>query len=284
MTTPLPDGSRDLRIEDPSNRWLIHPLAQALVPIALRMRVSANAVSLTGLGFGIGAAAAYAHWSDPRMAVLGLALSLCWLVADGLDGKVARATGTASAFGRFLDGVCDHVIFVLIYIVLAITIGTVAGWTLAIAAGAAHVLQSSLYEGERYRFHRRLRGEARVASPPPSANPLVRGYDALAGSVDRLSRPFEAALADSPHRARFADDYGRAAAPALRLQALQSANVRVGAIFLACLAGQPTLFWWFELVPLTILAVIGLAWHRRVEHRFIARIAPSTGDRPTLAA
>ena len=284
MTTPPPDGSRDRRIEDPSNRWLIHPVAQALVPWAIRAGVSANLVSLTGLVFGIGAVFAYARWSDPWMAVLGLLLSLAWLVADGLDGKLARATGTASAFGRFLDGVCDHLIFVLIYMALAWSIGTAHAWMLAVLAGAAHALQSTLYEGERYRFHRRLKGEALLAAPAPSANPLVRGYDALAGSIDRLSRPFEAALAAASSPRRFGEAYAQAAWAPMRFLAFLSANTRVFAIFIACLVGRPTLFWWFELVPLTLIAVAGMVWHRRVEQRFTPAPRPQAGDRPHLTA
>ena len=284
MTTPPPDGSRDRRIEDPSNRWLIHPLAQALVPWAVRARVSANAVSLLGLACGTGAAWAYAHWADPFLALLGLLLSVAWLVADGLDGKIARATGTASAFGRFIDGICDHLIFVFIYLALAWSIGTAQGWALAVLGGVAHAVQSTLYEGERYRFHRRLRGEALLAPPAPSANLLVRVYDGLAGSIDRLTRPFETALAAAPDSVRFGADYGEAAAPPMRLMMMLSANMRVFAIFLACLAGTPQLFWWFEIVPLTAVAVAGLIWHRRVEQRFTARLRPQAGDRPHLTA
>ena len=284
MTTPPPDGSRDRRIEDPSNRWIIHPLAQALVPWAIRARVSANAVSLVGLACGAGAVLAYGRWADPAWALVGLLLSVAWLVADGLDGKLARATGTASAFGRFLDGVCDHLIFVMIYLALAWSVGTAHAWALAVIGGIAHGVQSTLYEGERYRFHRRLRGEALVAPPAPSANPLVRGYDALAGSIDRLSRPFEAALAAAPDPRRFGEAYGDAAWGPMRLLALLSANTRVFAIFIACLMGRPTLFWWFEIVPLTIVAVAGLIWHRRVEQRFTQAPRSQASDRPHLTA
>ncbi|WP_174279337.1 CDP-alcohol phosphatidyltransferase family protein, partial [Sphingomonas bacterium] len=155
MTTPPPDGSRDLRIEDPSNRWLIHPLASALLAPALRARVSADAVSVTGLALGLGAAAALRWWRSPAAVVLALLLMLAWLVADGLDGKVARATGTSSAWGRALDGMCDHLVFVAAYLVVATSIGTASGWTLAVIAGIGHAVQSALYEGERHRFHRR---------------------------------------------------------------------------------------------------------------------------------
>jgi hypothetical protein len=54
----------------------------------------------------------------------------------------------------------------------------------------------------------------------------------------------------------------------MRFLALESANVRVYAIFLACLLGNPRWFWWFEIVPLTLILVIGLIWHRRAERWF----------------
>ena len=283
MTTPPPDGSRDRRIEDPSNRWIIHPTARAMLPLALRFGVSANAVSLVGLLLGAASAWAYVQGTVAAVA-LGLLLSIGWLVADGLDGMIARATGTASPLGRFLDGVCDHGVFVLLYLAMAIAIGTTGGWALAIVAGVVHGIQSSLYEGERTRFHRRLKGVAEVDAPPPSANPLVRWYDALAGSVGRLARPFEVALAASARPAQFGADYGARAVAPMRLLSLLTANVRVFGIFLACLAGRPSLFWWFEIVPLTAVAALGLVWHRRVEQRLADPATSSRGDRPSSYA
>lgn len=270
----LPDGSRDPRIEDPTNLWLVHLAGRLLLPFALRARLSANAVSLAGFGFGAAAAWAYSGWADWRMACLGLALCVAWLIADGLDGMIARATGTASALGRFLDGLCDHVVFVLLYVALAHSIGTGQGWALAVAAGIAHAVQATLYEGERTRFHRRLRGDPGPAGEQPAVrNLLVRGYDSVAGSLDRLAAPFDRILRSAGDPKRLGESYGRRAAPALRLMALLSNNVRVIAIYLACVAGDPRLFWWFELLPLSALAVAGILWHRRVEKRMLAESA-----------
>jgi len=279
MTVPAPDGSRDRRIEDPSNLWLIHPLGRMLLPAALRLGVSANAVSLTGLALGIFAALAYADFERWPMAVLGLLLSLGWLVADGLDGMVARATGTASPLGRVLDGLCDHGVFILIYVALATTWGTAGGWLLAITAGAAHTVQSSLYEGERARFHRRLKGVAHPDAPAAPANPFVRFYDRVAGTPERLARPFERRLAAAPDPLALGRLYGERAVAPMRLLALQTANVRVLAIFVASLLGDPRVFWWFEIVPLSLAAVIGLAWHRRVEQGLVfSTISPADGS------
>jgi len=270
MTLSSPDGSRDRRIEDPSNLWLIHPLARALLPRAVSAGVSANAVSVAGLVLGGGAAAAFVRWPAVPAMLLGLVLAIGWMVADGLDGMIARATGTASALGRTLDGLCDHGVFALIYVAMALRIGTGEGWLLAVAAGVAHAVQSSLYEGERARFHRRVKGvTATGVAPAPSstatAMPLVRLYDAVAGIPERLALPFERMLASAPDARALGQLYGERAVPAMRLQSLLTANVRVALITLACFANSPRLFWIAEIGPLSLIAIAGLVWHRRVE-------------------
>jgi hypothetical protein len=280
MTPPPPDQSRDRRIEDPTNLWVVHPAARLLLPWFLTRGISANAVSLGGLTLGTLAALAYSQWDEPAFVVAGLLLSIAWLVADGLDGMIARATGTASPLGRALDGLCDHGVFVLIYVVLASSIGTAEGWALAVAAGAAHALQSNLYESERARFHRRCKGVA-AAVPAPSHNPLVRFYDRVAGTLDRFARPFDAALQRQDNPAPLAQAYGREAARPMRLMRLLTANTRVAAIFIACMAGNPRIFWWLELVPLTAILLVGLIWHRAVEHRLVRN--PTAHARPATS-
>ena len=271
------EGSRDRRIEDPTNLWLVHPTARALLPAALRLRVSANTVSVIGFGVGTAAAIAFAHWRTPALALVGLVLGVLWLVCDGLDGMVARATGTASAVGRVMDGVCDHGVFIVIYVLLASSIGTPAAWALAVTAGAAHALQSSLYEGERARFHRRVRGDAMPVAHANLGSAVVRGYDAIAGSIDRLAARFDAAMRSALDPMQAGRDYGHAAAPPMSAMSLLSANVRLIAIGLACLAGAPKLFWWFEIGPLTLVALVTIVWHRRVERRLSLTLPDTVG-------
>ena len=257
--------------------WLVHPLGRVLLPLALRAGISANLVSVIGFGIGVGAALAFARWTTPGMAFVGLALGLLWLVCDGLDGMVARATGTASAFGRVMDGVCDHGVFVVIYVLLASSIGTVEAWTLAIVAGAAHAVQSSLYEGERARFHRRVRGVVAPVRHEALGSAIVRGYDALSGSIDRLAARFDAAMGAAHDPAGFGRRYGDDAAPAMKAMSLLSANVRLIAVTLACAAGAPTLFWWIEIVPLTLVALATIGWHRRIERRLTDQLSATPG-------
>jgi hypothetical protein len=250
----------------------VHLIGRMLLPLALKARIAANAVSVAGFLLGAGAAFAYLGWREPGMAMLGFLLCVGWLILDGLDGMIARASGTASALGRLLDGVCDHCVFLLLYLALGSSLGTTGAWLLALAAGAAHAVQATLYEGERVRYHRRIRGELCRGATPASAHRLARLYDAAATSLDRFAAPFERALAAAVDRERFAASYGQRAAPALKLMALLSNNMRVMLIFLACLAGDPRLFWWIELGPLSLVAAAGILWHRRIEARLAAPV------------
>jgi phosphatidylglycerophosphate synthase len=265
---PPPDGSRDPRIEDPTNRWIVHLAGRALLPATLRAGISANSVSLAGLLFGAGGAWAFYHWREPWLATLGLLLCTLWMIADGLDGMVARATRTTSQVGRILDGICDHGVFVLVYVALAASLHSPAAWVLASAAGAAHAVQASLYEAERNRFHQRLAGQ-RPAAPVRSRNPLVRLYDAVAATLDRVAAPFDSVLAAAVDKPRLIEKYAASSTPALRAMAFLTNNMRVLLIWLACIAGNPGIFWWIELGPLTVLAAAGLWSLRRAETRLL---------------
>lgn len=263
---------------------MIHPTARALLPLALRLGISANSVSLTGLALGTAAAWSFSRWHSSLSVAIGLALAISWMIADGLDGMIARATKTSSAFGRFLDGVCDHGVFALIYIALAASVGSVQAWVLAACAAVAHAVQSSLYEGDRTRFHRRAKGIAQTTPPKLSANPLVKVYDTIAGSVGRLGRPLEEALAASSNPVALGQDYAARATAPMRLMIPLTANTRVWLIFIACLAHNPLIFWLTEIVALSIVATVGLAWHRRVEARVVGAPSFHRGGRPSFFA
>ncbi len=277
MTRHPPDNSRDRRIEDRTNLWLIHPAARALLPVALGHGISANAVSGAGLVIGAGAAIAFGHATGPMTALAGLVLAGCWLIADGLDGMVARATGTASPFGRLLDGLCDHGVFALLYIALAAAIGTIEAWALAVAAGIFHAFQSNLYEAERARFHRRLKGDAGEIAPVRTGSPAEALYDSVTRGFDRLADRLDGAMRASEQPQLLGGAYGERAVPAMRLLALLTANTRVLVIFLACLAGDARVFWWIEIVPMTIVAIVGTLWLRRVETTLVRSTRAAMG-------
>jgi CDP-diacylglycerol--serine O-phosphatidyltransferase len=83
-------------------------------PSKLRRRVRYVAIlpSLITLGNGIcGLAAMYECVQSPPNYLVAGWLILIGMIFDGLDGKVARATHTASAFGTQLDSLCDAITF-----------------------------------------------------------------------------------------------------------------------------------------------------------------------------
>ena len=265
LRLPPDDGARDRSIDDPTNSWFVHPLGRLLLVPALRLGLGPNPVSLAGFALGAGAAAAFFHWPDRTWATLGFVLAVGWLVLDGLDGMIARATGAASDFGRMLDGLCDHAVFVLLYVSLAASLGTAGAWLLAVSAGAVHAVQASLFEGERLRYHRRIQGDGGARGSPSGENLLVRAYEGVSRLPDRWAEPFDRRLRAAREPAPLAAVYRRRARPPLRVMALLTNNMRILCLYLACLAGQPRLFWWIELVPMTMVAAAGLLWHRRVE-------------------
>lgn len=268
-SSPLLQGSsRDPAIEDWSNLRVIHPLSKSLLAVALGHRISANAVSLAGLTLGLLAALAYYGWKTPGLAFCGFLLSLAWLIADGLDGMVARATGTASFTGRILDGLCDHGVFIAIYLALAASLGSAEAWVLAWIAGLFHTVQSGLYEAERARYHRRIRGDGgRHDVTRRARNPLIRFYDTIFHALDRWADGFDRRLRADTSPERLASRYREKARAPMKAMTLLSANTRIFAIFLAAVAGDPRLFWWFEIVPLSIIAIWTIGWHRRAEAR-----------------
>ena len=272
---PPPDGSRDPRVEDPTNHWVVHLAGRLLLQPALKARVSANMVSVAGLAVGTGAALAYLGWRDPALATLGFLLTIAWLVFDGLDGMVARAAGTASPLGRFMDGLCDHGVFLILYLALGASIDTPEAWITGTIAGLVHGVQANLFESERARYHRRVRGDPGSEAPPPSPNAAMRLYDRMAGSLDRIAGRFDRVLAGASDRRGLAAAYGDRAAPALKLLNLLNANARIVVLYAACLAGDPMLFWWWTLGPLTLVTAAGLVWHRRIEAR-LARPGPKS--------
>lgn len=106
----------------------------ALAPIATRLApMPAGAVTGVGLGVGLGAAGlAAAGWWVPAL--------FAWLISrvlDGLDGELARAGGTASDRGGYIDLVADAVVYAAVPIGVAVGIGTDGAWIAAAVLLAA---------------------------------------------------------------------------------------------------------------------------------------------------
>lgn len=261
-------SARPIEIEPLSNRFLIHPVASALLAPAARAGLHPNTVTGAGLVFGLLAGLAYLHWTDWRYATLGFGLMICWHVMDGLDGKLARATGKTSDVGRLLDGVADYATFVAVNLALALThahVATAVG--MALVSGLCHALQSQFYEGERATYIRRLSGRFEAVTRTEAGGFFERLYNRGEALLGNRERPFDHALAAAQPgaQAQMLARWQPRAARTLRWMAPLSANGRTIAIWLAALLLEPMLYWMWEIVALTLLALAAARSLRQAE-------------------
>lgn len=80
---------------------------EMILPVNLalhRLRISADQLTFAGIVFGALAAVAFGQGRLP----LGALFLILAGVADMLDGSLARASGSASPFGSFVDSVADR--------------------------------------------------------------------------------------------------------------------------------------------------------------------------------
>lgn len=253
-------SSRPPEIEPLSNRVFVHRVAAMLLPLAIKGKIRPNFVTLTGLGFGVLAALCYAQWHDPRFAFLGFLMMVCWHIADGLDGALARATGQSSAFGRLLDGVADYSTFVMVNIALILTLPNPGlMFAAALVSGAAHILQSAFYEGVRETYIRRSRGQLIATSRSVAGGWVERLYNRGEAALGNHQTDFDALLQSMPsaERDQTLQYWKKLAASRIMAITPLSANSRTVAIFFACLVGRPWLYWIWETFLLSLLAIAG---------------------------
>ncbi len=263
---------RTTEIEDLTNLYFIHPVANRLTLLLAAMRVRPNAVSLAGMLCGILAGIAYAHYRHPRYAVAGFILMIAWHVMDGADGQLARLTHTQSQSGKVLDGLCDYVTFIAVYVALALALSRQDGnwvWGLIAVSGLCHAAQSASYEAQRQDYDFWGWGRASVNHLARNAEPRSRArkiadrlhqlYARIQGQLAGDIIGYQGKLAaivqrDPEHAPLIRARYRKVFAPAVRRWSVLSANTRSLGIFICALFQAPLYFFWFEIFGL------GLIW------------------------
>ena len=275
---------RPLSIEDVSNRFFIHPLSDVIVTVGVKFGLSPNLVSLVGLGLGILAAVLYYDLPAPAQVFGAFAAMLGWHILDGADGRLARATGKTSAFGRILDGICDHLVFTAVYLAFAFQIISAGApltiWWLVVAAGLSHAVQAAGYEERRQKYQRRLNGvsrktvEEKLLTVGGKKSALAAIYDLAQKAVAGRNYGLDAKLATL--RANGGDVQAAAlvakTVPMVRAWGLLNANNRTFLIFAFALAGLPIWYFIFEVVVLNLVLLWLLFREKNAEHVIIAQI------------
>ncbi|WP_044561237.1 CDP-alcohol phosphatidyltransferase family protein [Azospirillum sp. B4] len=280
---------RTSEIEEVTNLYLIHPVSSWLTPRFAAVGITPNAVSLAGMAFGIAAGVAYHHYQSLACALAGFVLMVAWHVMDGADGQLARLTNAQSEMGKILDGICDYVTFIAVYVGLATTLNQEHGpwiWLVVVGAGVAHAAQSAAYEMQRQAYNywgwgRKSAELAKLGAARPRGSgflgALYRAYVGLqyltAGvTVDFHEKLGAALAADTARAPALRARYRAAFAPAVRRWSILSANYRTLGIFLAALAGAPLLYFWFELIGFSLILAVLLSRQAALCARFLREV------------
>ena len=213
---------------------------------------------------------------------------IAWHVLDGADGNLARRTGRASANGELVDGVCDHLSQILIYLAFAVILQRSLGgwaWAIAAAAGLSHFLQSNAYENGRKTYRRWvyaapwMRQSLDQLSDAGRAQGLVsRLYVGLSVLSDGGEAVVEAAMTPvlsggEPGLSAARASYRDIKAPEVRASGVLGANTRTLAAFLSMLAGSPLWYFLFEIVVLNLALAVLIVARRRSNRAFVAFLA-----------
>lgn len=285
---------RTSEIEEATNARFIHPLSARLVAVFVRWGVAPNAVSLTGMAAGLAAGVCYAEGTR-LYAVYGLLLMLVWHVMDGADGQLARLTGKFSPSGKVLDGICDYVTFIAVYVGICVAVQAQFGawvWALAAFSGMCHASQSAAYELQRQEYD--YWGYGRGARPLKAemesraggeGRRLYRLYiglqTVLSGQARAFGAAFDRQLAASPaQEGALRSAYRASFAPVVRRWSVLSANYRTAAIFLFAACGFPLGYFLFETVGLSLVLAGLMLSLRRDQARFIREEERPTATHP----
>lgn len=281
-------AQRPRELEDALNFHIYHPLAWRLAQGLARTPLTPNLVSVVGAGFVVAAAIAYAQPWWPVSALLGMALHMGWHVVDGADGDLARITGRASPTGEMVDGICDYVGHIVLYMVLGWLLSQqigISAWPIIAAAGISHIIQANHVEVQRRSYQwwvyakpwlRITHAEADAATQNRGLSGFASFYLGVATGVASSTRRIDkavAAAAHDPERRALIGELARAEAPPLLgLLKVLGPNPRAILLGLSMLAGSPIYYFAYQVVVVNLLLIWSVHLHNAAARRMVATI------------
>jgi len=286
--------TRPRELEDPLNLHLYHPLAARLARLLVPTGIAPNAVSVLSFVCLCAATWAFLALDWPLNAPIGLAFMMLWHVVDGADGDLARMTGRSSATGEVVDGVCDYAGNVLMYFAFAFRLDDTLGgwaWTLAVAAGVSHIVQTNHAETQRRLYLWRAYGVPWLRNAAAAGDEVFHkpswftrflrfwavGYIWLSDRMSPSANPVDAALTeaagDMGETRRIRAMVRRSSRISLVLQKGLGANPKTIIIAAAIAAGSPVYYFLTTLVLLNLLLVVSVIHHKIVDARLAAALS-----------
>jgi phosphatidylglycerophosphate synthase len=285
-TLERPQRPREL--QDGLNFYLYHPLAWQLARALARTPITPNMVSVVGGSFVVAAGVAYAQPWWPASALLGMLLHMTWHVVDGADGDLARMTGRSSPIGEMVDGLCDYISHVALYLILGWLLSRQYGgvaWWLAVAAGISHAVQANHVEVQRRQYQwwvygtpwiRHSHGDRDAPTRKGVFGLLVSMYLAAGmGMTPHTAKIDDAAIAaetDPAARERLRQAARAQAMPLLTLLKFLGPNPRAIVLGMSMIAGSPLYYFVYQTVVLNVLLVFSVVLHNRAAKRMALAI------------
>ncbi|MBW8754756.1 MAG: CDP-alcohol phosphatidyltransferase family protein [Sphingomonadales bacterium] len=278
---------RPRELQDPLNHYLYHPLAWQLARRLAYTPLTPNMVSVIGAMCVIAAAAVYAQATWWLPALLGLALHMSWHVVDGADGDLARITGKCSPIGEMVDGLCDYLSHIVLYLVLGWVLQHQIGWTASLytlAAGISHIVQANHVEVQRRQYQWWVYGlpwlrnthKAESATRQSGFGALVSAYLGLASGMTpfalRVDAAVDAAQGDQAALERIHRAVRAEAPPLLGICKFLGPNPRAITLGLSMIAGSPLYYFVYQSVVLNLLLVVSVMMHNAAARRIAAKI------------
>jgi phosphatidylglycerophosphate synthase len=283
---------RPRELQDPLNHYLYHPLAWQLARLFARTPLTPNMVSVLGGMLVVAAGVAYLQPGGPLYALIGLALHMAWHVFDGADGDLARMTGRTSPIGEMVDGLCDYLSHIVLYLMLGWILaqegwsfGAAAGWGLLVFAGISHAIQSNHVEVQRRQYQwwvyatpwiRHTHGDASSETAKSPFARLVSAYLGVASGMTPHALKVDAAVARATGKP---DDLARIAAvvrgeaPKLLLVCkVLGPNPRAIVLGLSMLGGSPLWYLVYQGLVLNLLLLGSVRMHNAAAKRIAAEI------------
>ncbi len=290
---------RPRELQDPLNYYLYHPLAWQFARLLAPTPVTPNMVSVLGAGFVVAAGLVYTNFTGPVMAAVGMALHMTWHVVDGADGDLARLTGRSSPIGEMVDGLCDYLSHIAVYLMLAAMLAAGTGlfsgwlaWVLVVGAGISHALQANHVEVQRRQYQwwvygtpwlRNSHAKEGSATSQSWAGKLVSSYIAVASGMTpealRIDAAVDQAQGDKTRLAAIADAVRAEAPPLLLLCKVLGPNPRAIVLGLSMIAGSPVWYMLYQSVVLNLLLVHSVRAHNAAARRIAAKIGASDAAR-----
>jgi len=251
--------------------------------------LSMTPAAVTAIGCVCGVMAGHLYYyRDLRLNIFGMLLHIAANAFDNADGQLARLTNQTSRTGRLLDGVADHLVWLSVYLHLALRCVAEA-WPLAVillalVAGLSHGCQAAAADYYRSGYLYFVRGRSRADfdscldlrtefrrlhwRDQPWQKALLAFYlnftwqqELLAPGLQRLHQMIARAFSGKIPL-WLQDRYRDRAQPMLAWWRLLMNNTRMLLLFLLVLIGRPIWYFWLELTLFNFLLVY-LLWQQK---------------------